>query len=189
MSRSCSLRSPLVSRTPLRNVPLVLPTSRTCQPSSVARISACLRLTELSSRTTSKVSRRPARSRVSDSQTLPSSSPLMPRRRIRRFTPASLEQLLGSPRSGVFVDVLFPSIARLTCDSKDFHRFQSHLNSTLAPSWRGSSVRLVSVQFASHPFPVYDRRKNDPRACLLPSTTAFSQFDEDNNEQSMPAPL
>src|SRR5262249_49055044 len=53
------------------------------------RISACRRLTEVSSRTISRDSRRPARNTESDSQIFPSISPLTPRRRIRRFTSIS----------------------------------------------------------------------------------------------------
>src|SRR5207253_349806 len=61
--------------------------SRTTQPACGAkRISAWRRLTELSSRTISSVPSRPARMMASDSQVLPLTSSLMPRRRMNCLT-------------------------------------------------------------------------------------------------------
>src|SRR5713226_2990111 len=94
MSCSRSWRSPLPRRIPFKKVPLVLARSRSCQPCSLERISACRRLTEVSSRTISRDSSRPARKTESDSQIFPSMSPLTPRRRIRRFTSISVNPCL-----------------------------------------------------------------------------------------------
>ena len=61
MSWALSGHSPGPRRVPLTKVPLVLPRSRTRQPCGVGLISAWRRLTELSSRTISRVASRPAR--------------------------------------------------------------------------------------------------------------------------------